>query len=77
MAEYNGMHYGLTKFKTYLSDNDTIKAEVWQFDAGYGIRVSKNQSWVIDECYEGKALYYAEDAAENVVLGIKPIGEPK
>jgi len=71
---YDGMYYGLTKFKTFFSDDGTLKAEVWHFDrVGYGIRVYRNQSWILDEHYQGKSLHYAEDAAENVAIGIKPV----
>jgi len=72
--EYKGMYYGLTKFKTFYSDDQTLKVEVWDFDdVGYGIRVYKDQSWVLDEYYEGKNVLYAEDAAENITLGIKKV----
>lgn len=71
---YDGMNYGLTKYKTFFSDDNTLKVEVWLFEGvGYGIRVYRNQCWIIDEHYEGKTLRYAEDAAENVTLGIKPV----
>lgn len=71
---YEGMYYGLTKFKTFYSDDWTLKVEVWEFDGrGYGIRVYKDQCWILDEYYEGKNMLYAEDAAENITLGIKKV----
>ena len=55
---------------TYQQDN--LKAEVWKTTSGsYGVRFWKSQVWQKDELYRGHSEGYAEDAAENYVLGVK------
>ena len=39
----------------------------------YGIKVFLGEQQVGLEWFEGKAQYYAEDAAENYILGIKGV----
>ncbi|OUW42616.1 hypothetical protein CBD41_08815 [bacterium TMED181] len=54
--------------------NDGLKAEVWKtVDGHYGCRFWRDKVWLKDEVYEGYSESYAEDAADNYVLGIKTI----
>lgn len=54
---------------TYQQDNR--KAEVHVVDKSYGIRMYENNVWQTDELFKDHSEQYAENAAENYVLGIK------
>lgn len=56
---------------TYMNDN--LKAEVGVINKSFGIRMWKDNVWVKDELYEGHSETYAEDAADNYVLGVKKL----
>lgn len=60
--------------KTILStflDGD-LKAETFiDYNNNYGARFYRNLVWITDEIYKGHSEQYAEDAAENYVLGVK------
>ncbi len=51
--------------------NENKKAEVGVKNGSYGIRMWKDNVWQKDELYKGHSEIYAENAAENYVLGIK------
>lgn len=53
--------------------NGNLRAEVYSSEHGYGCRFFKDNLWVTDEIYKGKSEQYAEDAAENYVMGIKEL----
>ena len=54
---------------TYMQDN--LKAETFIDENGnYGARFYKDNVWLVDELYKGHSEQYAEDAAENWVLGV-------
>ena len=54
---------------SYMNENK--KAEVGIRNGTFGIRMWKNNVWLKDELYKGHSEIYAENAAENYVLGIK------
>lgn len=55
---------------TYMQDN--LKAETFIDENGnYGARFYKDNVWLVDELYKGHSEQYAEDAAENYVIGVK------
>ena len=53
--------------------NGNLRAEVYSSEHGYGGRFFKDNLCVTDEIYKGKSEQYAEDAAENYVMGIKEL----
>ncbi len=65
----------MIKFEEHLHDyqNGNLRAEVYSSEKGFGCRFFKDNLWVTDEVYEGHSEQYAEDAAENYVLGIKEL----
>tara|TARA_R100000231_G_scaffold138095_1_gene115700 strand:+ start:2116 stop:2343 length:228 start_codon:yes stop_codon:yes gene_type:complete len=55
---------------TFMQDN--LKAETFvDLNGNYGARFYKDNMWLVDELYEGHSEQYAEDAAENYVIGVK------
>jgi len=49
-----------------------LKAETFiDQNNNYGARYYRNSIWITDELYKGHSEQYAEDAAENYVLGVK------
>ena len=51
-----------------------LSAEVWKLiDGDWGCRFYKENVWQSDEVYFGKSEAFAENAAENYVVGIKTI----
>ena len=64
----------ITNVKTILSVymEDNLMAETFiDNNNNYGARFYKDNVWITDELYEGHSERYAEDAAENYVLGVK------
>ena len=53
---------GDLKADTFIDENNN-----------YGVRFYRNLIWITDEVYEGHSEQYAEDAAENYVLGVKQL----
>jgi len=53
----------------YQSDNK--RAQVGVKSGAFGIRMWKDNIFQKDELYEGHSEVYAENAAENYVLGVK------
>ena len=53
----------------YQSDNK--RAQVGVKSGSFGIRMWKDNVFQKDELYEGHSEVYAENAAENYVLGVK------
>ena len=54
----------------YMEGN--LKAEVFiDENKNFGARFYKDNVWITDEVYVGHNCFYAEDAAENYVLGVK------
>jgi len=51
---------GDLKAETFIDENNN-----------YGARFYRNLIWITDEVYKGHSEQYAEDAAENYVLGVK------
>ena len=55
---------------TYMQDN--LKAETFiDKNGNYGARFYKDNVWLVDELYKGHSEQYAENAAENFVIGVK------
>ncbi len=51
---------------------DDLKAETFvDLNGTYGVRFYKDNMWLTDELYKGHSEQYAEDAAENYVIGVK------
>ena len=51
---------------------DDLKAETFvDLNGIYGVRFYKDNMWLTDELYKGHSEQYAEDAAENYVIGVK------
>ena len=60
------------KYHDYWQDNR--RAEVFRTKNGdWGVRYFKNKKWLLDEIYREHSEFYAENAAENFVLGIKDV----
>lgn len=57
----------------FWGDGNGRKADVGRTGDSWGVRFYKNNMWIKDEVYKGKSESYAEDAAENYVLGIKDV----
>ena len=57
----------------FWGDDNGRKADVGRTGNSWGVRFYKDKMWVKDEVYKGKSESYAEDAAENYVLGIKDV----
>tara|TARA_B100001093_G_scaffold100885_1_gene92994 strand:- start:4429 stop:4635 length:207 start_codon:yes stop_codon:yes gene_type:complete len=52
--------------------DSTLKAMTFiTSDGDFGVRFYKDQVWQKDEIYKGHSEQYADDAAENYVLGVK------
>ncbi len=49
------------------------EAKVYQAEYGFGCRFFEDKLWIKDEVYTEKSEIYAENAAENYVLGIKNV----
>lgn len=73
MAQHNKMNGSFEReIHTYMSDS--LKAQVWTTSEGhFGCRFWKDNIWLKDEIYKGHSEQYAEDAADNYVLGVKTI----
>tara|TARA_B100000900_G_scaffold115946_2_gene97586 strand:+ start:1359 stop:1589 length:231 start_codon:yes stop_codon:yes gene_type:complete len=57
---------------TYMQDN--LKAETFVDENGnFGARFFKDNVWLADELYKGHSEQYAENAAENFVIGVKSL----
>lgn len=55
--------------------NGKLKAETFKKDGHYGaIFYDENEDRLAEELYTGHSETYAENAAENYVLGIKTVG---
>ena len=57
----------------FWGDGNGRKADVGRTGDSWGVRFYKDNMWIKDEVYKGKSESYAEDAAENYVLGIKDV----
>ncbi len=56
---------------TYTDQTLGLKAVTFITEGGtFGARFYKDGLWLVDELYEGHNEMYAENAAENYVLGI-------
>ena len=58
-------------YSTYVDGN--LRADVIKLDNHWGCRLDKDGELKKTEFYKGHSEAYAEDAAENYVLGIKKI----
>jgi len=56
---------------TYV--NGDLKAETIYYNGQFGIQMFDNNEFVGEEFYKGKSEAYADDAAENYVLGVKTV----
>lgn len=56
-------------YSTYVDGNR--KADVIKLDNHWGCRLYEDGKLISTEFYKGHSEAYAEDAAENYVLGIK------
>jgi hypothetical protein len=64
------MRYADKLLSTYIDSN--LKAMTFTTsDGDFGVRFYKDQVWQKDEIYKGHSEEYAENAAENYVLGVK------
>ena len=59
------------EYSTYVDGN--LRADVIKIDNHWGCRLYKDGKVVKTEFYRGHNEMYAENAAENYVLGIKKI----
>jgi hypothetical protein len=59
------------KYSTYVDGE--LRADVIKMDSHWGCRFYNNNEVIKTEFYRGHSEAYAEDAAENFVLGIKKI----
>lgn len=49
------------------------EAKVYKAEYGFGCRFFEDKLWIKDEVYTEHSEMYAENAAENYVLGIKNV----
>ena len=54
--------------------NSNRRAETFKKDGHYGVMFFENDEKVAEELYTGHGEVYAENAAENYVLGVKTVG---
>ena len=59
------------EYSTYVDGE--LRADTIKVDGHWGCRFWRNNETVKTEFYKGHSEAYAEDAAENYVLGIKKI----
>lgn len=59
------------KYSTYVDGNK--RADVIKLDGHWGCRFYKDNTAIKTEFYKGHSESYAEDAAENYVMGIKHV----
>ena len=59
------------KYSTYVDGE--LRADVIKLDGHWGCRLYRENKVVKTEFYKGHSESYAENAAENYVLGIKKI----
>ncbi len=59
----------IKNYHTYVDGNR--RADVIKGNNDWGIEMFENGNFVKREFYKGKSEMYAENAAENYVLGIK------
>jgi len=53
---------------------DNLRAETFvDTNGNFGARFYKDNVWQTDEIYEGHSETYADNAAENYVLGVKSL----
>ncbi len=67
---------GMKQFDHKIHDymHEDRKAEVYLLpNGGYGCRYYENKVWKHDVVFHGKSEAWAEDAAENYVLGINTV----
>ena len=57
----------------FWGDGNGRKADVGRSGDSWGVRFYEDNMWIKDELYKNKSESYAEDAAENYVLGIKNV----
>tara|TARA_B100001113_G_scaffold237697_1_gene195423 strand:- start:518 stop:769 length:252 start_codon:yes stop_codon:yes gene_type:complete len=58
---------------SYWSDDRKRKADVGRTGNSWGVRFYEDNMWIKDEVYKDKSEVYAENAAENYVLGVKDV----
>lgn len=58
-------------YSTYV--NDSLRADTIKLNSDWGCDFYKNNHLLKTEIYKGHSEYYAEDAAENYIFGIKKI----
>jgi|TARA_B100001093_G_scaffold427157_1_gene421381 hypothetical protein len=65
----------IKNFQEYLHTfmHEKKEARVYKAERGFGCRFFEDNVWVKDEVYTEHSEQYAEDAAENYVLGIKDV----
>ena len=61
------------RISQYTSDNGRITAVVVSTERGYVVEIYKMSRYITKLDCTGHSLQYAEDAAENVALGIHPL----
>ena len=61
----------IEELHTYM--NEGREARVYKAEHGFGCRYFENNVWIKDEVYSEHSEQYAEDAADNYVLGIKNV----
>ncbi len=59
------------KYSTYVDGE--LRADVIKVDNHWGCRFWRNNEAVKTEFYKGHSEAYAEDAAENYVIGVKTL----
>ena len=59
------------KYSTYVDGE--LSADVIKVDSHWGCRFWRNNEAVKTELYKGHSEAYAEDAAENYVIGVKTL----
>ena len=61
------------KINEYVGDRNgsSLRAEIYSDTDGYNIKYFINNNLQQTEAFEGKSIYYVEDAAHNWLNGIK------
>ena len=61
----------IEELHTYMHEGR--EARVYKAEHGFGVRFFEDNLWIKDEVYTEHSEQYAEDAADNYVLGIKNV----
>ena len=65
------------KGEVKMSKEDDLTATVFEEDGIWGVKYCKGGEEVSVEKYPGKNKFWAQSAADNYIIGVKKVDEPK